>query len=145
MRQWLPNGPDGVQQRRTTGAPPAEGGKSGPFTTEYTETELNWKGWPPINVANHPDPTNMESMGSVVGEARFQDGKLTEVRIYPIDFGDGLPMSQKGAPRLFTGKVAQRILTRMQRISEPLGTDSAIHGDIGIIRVGPDGRSLPEG
>jgi poly-gamma-glutamate synthesis protein (capsule biosynthesis protein) len=109
-----------------------------PFTTEYTETELNWK-------ANHPDPTNMESMESVVGEASFHDGKLTEVRIYPIDFGYGLPMSQKGAPRLSTGEVAQRILTRVQRISKPLGTHIAIQDDIGIITVGADGRSLPEG
>jgi len=55
-------------------------------------------------------------------------------------------MSQKGAPRLSTGKVAQRILTRMQRISKLLGnTHIAIQEDIGIIRVGPDGRSLPEG
>jgi hypothetical protein len=43
------------------------------------------------------------------------------------------------------GRPAERILTRMQRISKPLGTDSAIHGDSGIVRVGPDGRSLPEG
>ena len=46
---------------------------------------------------------------------------------------------------LSTGKVAQRILTRMQRISKALGTDIAIDGDIGIIRVRPDSRSLPEG
>ena len=52
-------------------------------------------------------------------------------------------MSQKGAPRLSTGEVAQRILMRMQRISRPLGTRIAIQDDIGIINVGADGR--PEG
>ena len=93
-----------------------------PFTTEYTESELSWKGW-------HP-------MESVVCEASFHDGTLSEVRIYPIDFGYGLPMSQKGAPRLSTGEVAQRILRRMQRISKPLGTHIAIQDDIGIISVG---------
>jgi poly-gamma-glutamate synthesis protein (capsule biosynthesis protein) len=84
----------------------------------------------------------MESMESGVCEASFHDGKLSEVRVYPIDFGYGVPMSQKGAPRLCTGEAAQRILTRMQRLSQPLGTSIAIQDDIGIITVGADGRSL---
>jgi poly-gamma-glutamate capsule biosynthesis protein CapA/YwtB (metallophosphatase superfamily) len=89
----------------------------------------------PMNRRNHRDETNMESMESVVCEASFHDGVLVEVRIYPIDFGHGLPMSQQGAPRLATGEVAQRILTRMQRLSKPLGTDIAIQDDTGIISV----------
>ena len=112
-----------------------------PFTTEYTENELNWKGWPPLNVLNHPDPMNNESMESVVGQATYQDGKLTEVRIYPIDFGYGRPMSQKGTPRLSTGIPAQRILSRMQRISKVLGTNLTIQDNVGIIKVGADGKS----
>jgi poly-gamma-glutamate synthesis protein (capsule biosynthesis protein) len=36
-----------------------------------------------------------------------------------------------------TGATAQRILTRLQKISEPFGTKIAIEGDIGIIRMAP--------
>jgi hypothetical protein len=39
-------------------------------------------------------------------------------------------------PRLSTGEAAQHILTRMQQLSEPLGTHIAIQDDIGIISVG---------
>ena len=91
--------------------------------------------WPRISVADHDDAMNTPSMESVVCEASFHDGKLAEIRICPIEFGYGLPMSQKGAPRLVTGEVAERILTRMQTLSKPLGTDMAIQDDIGIISV----------
>jgi PAS domain S-box-containing protein len=107
-----------------------------PFTSEYTESELSWKDWPAANA---------ESLESVVCDASFHDGKLTEVRIYPIEFGYGLPMSQKGPPRLSTGEVARRVLAQMQRLSEPLGTHIVIEDDMGIISVGPGGRSVPGG
>lgn len=113
-----------------------------PFSTNYTDTELNWIGWPPLNIATHDNPLNMESMESVVGEAKYQDGKLVEVILHPIDFGYGAQLSQRGIPHISSPEVAQRIPTRLQRLSKPLGTNVAIEGQVGVIRVGQDGKSL---
>jgi hypothetical protein len=43
------------------------------------------------------------------------------------------------------GASSAPVVTRMQRLSKPLGTHIRIQDDIGIITVGPDGRSVREG
>ncbi len=50
-------------------------------------------------------------------------------------------MSQKGTPRLSTGIPEQRILARMQRISKVLGTNLTLQDNVGIIKIGADGKS----
>jgi poly-gamma-glutamate synthesis protein (capsule biosynthesis protein) len=43
-------------------------------------------------------------------------------------------MAHRGVPRLAGPEAARRILTRLQRLSAPLGTTIAIDGAIGVIR-----------
>ena len=38
-------------------------------------------------------------------------------------------------------EIAQRILTRLQKLSEPFGTRITIEGNIGVVRVNPPARS----
>ena len=65
---------------------------------------------------------------------RFGGGKLTEVRLHPIELTYNVRMAQRGLPRLASPEAAQRILERLQELSAPLGTTILIEGDVGIIR-----------
>ena len=78
-----------------------------------------------------PFPVKYES---VVAVSRFGGGKLTEVRLHPIELTYNVRMAQRGLPRLASPEAAQRILERLQELSEPLGTTILIEGDVGIIR-----------
>ena len=78
------------------------------------------------------DPINYES---VLTLSRYDKAKLQEVRLYPVEEGWAGPLSKRGTPMLVSGAIAQRILGRLQKISEPFGTKIAIEGDVGVIRV----------
>jgi len=66
-------------------------------------------------------------------------GRVREIRIYPIDLRAVPPSKLRGLPRLATPDVGERILTTMRRLSEPYGTDLRIVNGIGIIHP-CDGR-----
>jgi len=104
-----------------------------PFATDKTEAELSWEAWA------DPSQTRLgqDNMESVVAECQYEGGRLVEVRLHPVDLGYTAPLSEKGTPRLAAPEVAQRILQRLQRISKPYGTDIAIRGGLGVIRVAP--------
>ncbi len=72
---------------------------------------------------------------SALPVCRYDQGKLKDVTIYPIDLGFGQPMSQRGRPVLAEHKVAQDVLKWLQDVSSPYGTNIEIEGDVGIIRV----------
>lgn len=72
---------------------------------------------------------------SIVGVCNYQNHALKEVLLYPIDMGFKRPISQRGRPVLAEGSMAQEILRWCQKVSEPFGTNIAIEGDVGIIRV----------
>lgn len=71
-----------------------------------------------------------------IARTSYKDGRLVEVRIYPVDIGLGSgPWSKEHVPTTPTPARAQEILTDIQRFSEPFGTRIAIENGIGIIRV----------
>ena len=75
---------------------------------------------------------------SIVAVSRFDKGQLAEVRLYPVQLtDDGVRMAHRGVPRLASPATAQRILTRLQKLSQPFGTTIAIEGNIGVIRTTP--------
>ena len=102
-----------------------------PFTTEKTDAELSWEGWA------DPSQTRLgqENMESVIAECEYENGRLVEVRLHPIDLGFKAPLSEKGIPRAASPAVAQRILQRLQEISKPYGTAIAIQAGVGVIRL----------
>ena len=55
--------------------------------------------------------------------------------LYPIEMGHGLPIPQRGRPVLSQGTMAREILTWLQEVSRPYGTEISIEGDMGVIRV----------
>jgi poly-gamma-glutamate capsule biosynthesis protein CapA/YwtB (metallophosphatase superfamily) len=102
---------------------------TGPIVGEAQENERHW-GW-----MERPD--NYEAL---VASSHFENGKLTEVRIYPVDLGreeSGLsrPGSQLGIPKRPSPSVARDILTRVAEYSKPFGTKIDIEDGVGVIRI----------
>lgn len=76
-----------------------------------------------------------QSLESLVAVSHFEDGELTEVRLYPTELGADGPDSRLGIPRLAPPDIARRILERMQKLSREFGTTIAIDGSVGVITV----------
>src|SRR5262245_6810152 len=76
-----------------------------------------------------------QSHESILGLSRYESGKLTEVRVYPIDLRYDGPDSTLGIPRIATGELGKKILERVQRLSKELGTTITIENNIGVIRI----------
>jgi poly-gamma-glutamate capsule biosynthesis protein CapA/YwtB (metallophosphatase superfamily) len=80
----------------------------------------------------HPaEPAYWENMFAVCD---FQSGKLSEIRIHPIDQGFGRPRPQRGRPLLAEGELAERVLARVARLSKRYGTEVAVRNGTGIVK-----------
>ena len=62
----------------------------------------------------------------------MEDGKITELKLYPIDLGMELPRSQKGVPVL---NGSEETLHYMQDLCKPYGTEMDIRDGVGIVRL----------
>ena len=69
---------------------------------------------------------------SVLGGFTMEDGKVTQVQLYPISLGMELPRSQKGVPVL-SGD--EKVLAYLQKLSAPYGTKIHIKDGVGTIQV----------
>jgi poly-gamma-glutamate synthesis protein (capsule biosynthesis protein) len=83
---------------------------------------------------------------ATMAETKYQDGKLTEVRIYPVDLGVGRnrPWSKMNVPMTPSPDLARKILNDVQKYSEPFGTKITIENGVGVIRVPPE-ATVPVG
>lgn len=76
------------------------------------------------------------SQDGLLTTTRFENGRLAEVRLYPVELGGTQrPISQMGVPTTPTPAEAERILRDLQRFSEPFGTRIAIENGVGVIRI----------
>ena len=81
----------------------------------------------------HPsDPAYWENMFAV---CRFEQTKLKEITIHPIDQGFGRPRPQRGRPVLAEGEVAKRVIERVVRLSKRYGTSIRARDDMGVIQL----------
>jgi poly-gamma-glutamate synthesis protein (capsule biosynthesis protein) len=70
---------------------------------------------------------------SLFATTTWENGKLKEVRIYPIDL-NGEGARPKGVPKFATGEVAKRVLEEVRAASKQFGTTIQIEGEVGVIR-----------
>ena len=78
-------------------------------------------------------PANQET---VLTTSHFEGGRLTEVRLYPVELGGShKPISQMGLPMTPTPEEAEGILKQLQEYSKPFGTIISIENNVGVIRV----------
>lgn len=106
----------------------------GEFIRQMDVIGLQGRGDPQRSVgpAGFEFPVKFES---IIAISEFENGDLKEVRIHPVEARyDEQKLSLRGIPRIAPPPIAQRILTRLQQLSEPLGTEIEIEGDIGVIR-----------
>jgi poly-gamma-glutamate synthesis protein (capsule biosynthesis protein) len=80
------------------------------------------------------EPINYES---AIALSKFDKGQLQEIRLFPIWARHDGPLSKRGLPMSAPPEIAQRILSRLQKLSEPFGTRIAIEGNVGVIRLTP--------
>ena len=74
---------------------------------------------------------------SVVTTSRFEKGQLAEIQLRPIDLSYAARGADRGVPRPAAPAMAQAILERMQRLSQPFGTRVTIDRGVGLVRVTP--------
>ena len=72
---------------------------------------------------------------SVVAVSTYQDGGVSEIRLYPVELGFHDGDASKGIPRPAPAEVAQQILATLARLSRPFGTTIAVEENVGVIRV----------
>ena len=81
-----------------------------------------------------------ENLVAMVAQTKYQDGVLQEIRIHPVDLGvdrSKRPWSKMSIPMTPSPELANRILSDIQKFSEPFGTKIAIENGVGVIRVPP--------
>ncbi len=72
---------------------------------------------------------------SVIAVSRYEQGQVSEIRLYPVELGFKMPEADRGVPRMASPEVARVILERLQKLSQPLHTEIKIDHNVGIIHV----------
>jgi poly-gamma-glutamate synthesis protein (capsule biosynthesis protein) len=98
----------------------AVGGNSSAISDVAGRLSANWR------------PINFESMITV---SEYDEGLLKAIKLYPTHGSYDGPVSQLGMPRMAEPEMAQEILARVQKLSEPFGTKITIEDNVGIIQV----------
>jgi poly-gamma-glutamate synthesis protein (capsule biosynthesis protein) len=98
------------------------------------DTPGDW-GWGRSQGGKHGHSANPVFYRSVVPQCRYVDGALKEVWLHPVDLGFGRPIGQRGRPVLAEGDVAEEVLSWLQRVSKPFGTEITVEGNKGVIRL----------
>jgi Bacterial capsule synthesis protein PGA_cap len=71
----------------------------------------------------------------VVAITDFEGRRARTVRLYPLDLGNTYDRSRRGIPHLADPVNAVRILGALQNDSKQFGTEIAIEGSVGVIRI----------
>lgn len=72
---------------------------------------------------------------SIITVSRFERNHLAELRLYPIELGYAQRFANRGIPKLVARSQAKAILERLQKLSEPFGTEIAFENDVGVIKL----------
>lgn len=73
---------------------------------------------------------------SIITFSRFEQNRLAELRLFPIELGHSKRFANRGVPRLASAEQAKAILERLQKLSKPFGSQIAIENDVGVMRLG---------
>ena len=80
----------------------------------------------------------LPNLEGLLSWSHYENGKLTEVRIYPVDLGQTYrPTWEVGTPRRPSPAVAKKILDEVIEYSKPFGTKFVIEDGVAIIRIPP--------
>jgi hypothetical protein len=65
----------------------------------------------------------------------FEEDELRELKLYPIELGQGKPRSQRGRPMIADPVRGEKILSTIKKLSEPYGTQVDIRDNVGSVKV----------
>ncbi|CCV10457.1 CapA family protein [Mesorhizobium sp. STM 4661] len=122
--------PIGADQFAAIGKDPRTDTDADVTASEEANGDAIWEGF--------QDPVYYES---IIAVSRFENNTLAELRLYPVELGYSMRFANRGLPRLVSGPQAKAILERLQKLSEPFGTQVAMENDVGVIRL-KSGSSL---
>ena len=91
-----------------------------------------------VFAANYWDRSGPEPIyQSAIVVSRFDKNQLSEIRIYPTELGWERRDADRGAARMASPEMSQKILERQQKQSAAYGTTITIEGNVGVIHVAP--------
>jgi poly-gamma-glutamate capsule biosynthesis protein CapA/YwtB (metallophosphatase superfamily) len=86
------------------------------------------------NATNAQGFAGQPPFDAMIAESKFDHGKVVEIRLYPVDLGYGKKLTESGTPRLAGPEASQRILRRVQEMSQKYGTKITVEGSVGVVR-----------
>jgi poly-gamma-glutamate synthesis protein (capsule biosynthesis protein) len=86
------------------------------------------------NATNAQSFAGQPPFDGIIAESKFDRGKVVEIRIYPVDLGYGMKLTESGTPRMAGPEASQRILRHVQEMSQKYGTKITIEGLVGVAR-----------
>jgi len=86
------------------------------------------------NATNAQGFAGQPPFDAMIAESKFDHGKVVEIRLYPVDLGYGMKLTESGTPRLAGPEASQRILRRIQEMSQKYGTKITVEGSVGVVR-----------
>ncbi|MDX1480534.1 MAG: CapA family protein [Woeseiaceae bacterium] len=78
-------------------------------------------------------PAVPEIWEAVIAVPTFTNRELTELALYPIDLGFGLPRSVRGRPLLARPELAEKIIEDLRERSAPFGTEIEFRRGVGYV------------
>jgi len=72
---------------------------------------------------------------SVTPRMEYEGDQLRELKLYPIELGQGKPRSQRGRPMLADEETGAKILGVIKKLSEPYGTEITVEGNVGMVEL----------
>jgi len=86
------------------------------------------------NATNAQGFAGQPPFDAMIAESKFDHGKVVEIRLYPVDLGYGMKLTESGKPRLAGPEASQRILSRVQEMSQKYGTKITVESSVGVVR-----------
>lgn len=78
---------------------------------------------------------NPWSVKSFLPVTRYENNKLAEIRIHPLDLAKGRRWYQWGSPGLAKGELADEIFSQIRTESQKYGTEVSVSNGIAVIKV----------
>ncbi|KAA3447933.1 hypothetical protein C7I87_23485 [Mesorhizobium sp. SARCC-RB16n] len=72
---------------------------------------------------------------SIVAVSRYDDNRLVELRLFPVELGYSERLANRGVPRVAPAPSANAILQRVQKLSKPFGTEITIENGVGLVKL----------
>jgi len=83
-------------------------------------------------------PALVENWESVIAMPVFTGHSLTELRLYPISLGYGLPRQVRGRPLLADQELGEKIIGYLRERSAPFGTEIEMRRGVAYVKLGDD-------